>query len=145
MGGSLLKTIRDTFQSVVEGKRDSLKANRLTIYSGHDTTIMALTFLLNVFNGILVPYAAAIIMELYSDGDDDFYFRMSYHNDSTHKPYVLRLGICDYNEFCDWEDFYERTQDLILDNWYRECYTSNLRLVSVQIHACLLLPLKPLD
>ena len=77
LGGSLLKSIRDTFQRVVDGNRDSMTAKKLIMYSGHDTTIMALTSLLDVFNNIRVPYATAVIMELFSDSNNKFYFKVS--------------------------------------------------------------------
>lgn len=123
LGGSLLKSIRDAFQSVVEGKRDSLTAKKLIMYSGHDTTIMALTSLLNVFNQIRVPYATTVIMELFSDSNNKFYFKMSYRNDSTHEPYVLDLEVCNYQSLCDWDVFYANTANLILDYWNLECRT----------------------
>lgn len=121
LGGALLKSVRDTFQTFVEGNYDSLPSQKLLLYSGHDTTTMALTNLLDVFNHQIVPYAAAVIMELFSSEDNKFYVRFSYHNESNQDPYVLEMKLCGYQEFCDWDVFYANTKNLTLEDWDREC------------------------
>jgi hypothetical protein len=46
---------------------DPDSATRLYLYSGHDTTVAAMTTALGVYNNIIPPYAAALMIELYND------------------------------------------------------------------------------
>jgi hypothetical protein len=46
---------------------DPDSATRLYLYSAHDTTVAAMTTALGVYNNIIPPYAAALMIELYND------------------------------------------------------------------------------
>ena len=129
LGGGLLKLIRDNFQNVRTGQTSSLLSNKLIIYSAHDTTVMALTTLLDVFNEIKPPYAASIIMELYSDENKKFYLKMMYRNESTSEPHPLKMEVCNYEELCNWDTFYANTESLTVENWDIECRIHDHELV----------------
>ena len=99
-----------------------MQSEKFLMYSAHDTTIMAITSLLDVFNHKIVPYAAAVIMELYHyPADNNYYVKFSYRNESNTAPYVLKLKVCGYLELCDWGVFYAETANLTLEDWDREC------------------------
>ena len=57
-------------------------------------TIVAVTSAMNVFNGVLPPYAAAVMVELIKV-DSEYFVQLLYRNDSTRGPFVLTLpGEC---------------------------------------------------
>ncbi|XP_012883492.1 PREDICTED: prostatic acid phosphatase [Dipodomys ordii] len=60
-GGVLVKEILKHLKSATQTE----KYRKLVMYSAHDTTVSGLQMALDVYNGILPPYAACHLMELY--------------------------------------------------------------------------------
>ena len=129
LAGVLLKTIRDAFQNVTDGNAKSLPASKLIIYSAHDATIIGLTTLLDVFNDMKPPYASALLLELYSDENQKFYFKMFFHNETDSEPYALKMKICNFEELCEWDVFYTNSENLTVEDWTAECQTEEPKLV----------------
>lgn len=106
----------------------NMKANldptskKLYIYSAHDTTVAALLSALKLYDGILPAYSSAVIVELYSDGDDhkkNFSVRILYRFGQSKEPRVLKLSTC--KEFCPLIDFIRTTADVVPDNIDKAC------------------------
>ena len=124
IGGQLLNSIRNVFSNKIEAKTKAMLANKMVIYSGHDTNLIALTRLLDVFNFIRPPYASAMFFELYSDVNKNYFVKILYRNVTEHHdhvPYELALPLCDGQVYCPWENFFENTSNLIVENWDKEC------------------------
>ncbi|XP_057595570.1 prostatic acid phosphatase isoform X3 [Hippopotamus amphibius kiboko] len=60
-GGILVKEILNHMKSATQPSN----RRKLIMYSAHDTTVSALQMALDVYNGILPPYASCHLMELY--------------------------------------------------------------------------------
>ncbi|XP_036401479.1 lysosomal acid phosphatase-like [Megalops cyprinoides] len=115
-GGVLLSEIVTNISSYAS---DSQKPLKMKVYSGHDTTIMALQTALNVYNRILPPYASCHIFELHQEDDKSFSVAMYYRNDSTKEPYPLVLPGC--TQFCPLTEFENLIEPVIPKNWKEEC------------------------
>ncbi|XP_046524358.1 prostatic acid phosphatase isoform X2 [Equus quagga] len=67
-GGVLVGEILNHMKSATQPSNH----RKLVMYSAHDTTVSGLQMALDVYNGILPPYAACHLMELYSEaGSED--------------------------------------------------------------------------
>uniref|UniRef100_A0A7E4VM26 Acid phosphatase n=1 Tax=Panagrellus redivivus TaxID=6233 RepID=A0A7E4VM26_PANRE len=60
-GGFLLNNILEQIHNVTKGVQGSRK---MVLYSSHDGTLLSLLYAMNVADGQLIPYAAAIIFEV---------------------------------------------------------------------------------
>nr|CAD7587053.1 unnamed protein product [Timema genevievae] len=114
--GPLLKEIIANTQAKVNG---TLSPDRgLYIYSAHDSNVVDLLQGLDVFNGILVPYASAVMIEL-RNKSDEYFITVSYKNSTETDPYLLQLPGCD--ALCPLDSFVELTKPIIPDDLTTEC------------------------
>ncbi|KAF3827136.1 hypothetical protein GH733_002622 [Mirounga leonina] len=91
---------------------------KLVMYSAHDTTVSGLQMALDVYNGLLPPYASCHIMEL------EYFVEMYYRNETQHEPYPLTLPGC--TPSCSLTEFAELIAPVIPQDWSTECMpTSN--------------------
>ena len=95
-------------------------------FSQHDTTVAAMTSGLGVYNDIIPPYAAAFIIELYSDSsrcimdyfvdsftsvfpynnNSGYWVSLYYRNETNGTDLVpLRVDSCDNSTLCTLEEF----------------------------------------
>ncbi|XP_045435249.1 prostatic acid phosphatase isoform X9 [Pipistrellus kuhlii] len=88
------------------------------LFCEHDTTISGLQMALDVFNGILPPYASCHIMELYLE-KGDYFVEMYYRNETNHEPYPLTLPGC--TPSCPLMKFAELVAPVIPQDWATEC------------------------
>uniref|UniRef100_A0A915Q7K3 Uncharacterized protein n=1 Tax=Setaria digitata TaxID=48799 RepID=A0A915Q7K3_9BILA len=92
-GGLLLSEILHRFQNVSEGI--GAEASKMLLYSAHDATILALQNALNVSNGLLVPYSACLIMELYRTEENETIVKILYKNETENaNAYELFVPGC---------------------------------------------------
>ncbi|XP_054450841.1 prostatic acid phosphatase isoform X2 [Pteronotus mesoamericanus] len=91
---------------------------KLIMYSGHDTTVSGLQMALDVYNGILPPYASCHFMELYLE-KGEYFIEMYYRNDTRHEPYPLTLPGC--TPSCPLTKFTELVASVIPQDWSAEC------------------------
>ncbi|CAG2054549.1 unnamed protein product [Timema podura] len=112
----LLKEIISNSQAKVNG---TLSPDRgLYIYSAHDGNVVDLLQGLDVFNGLLVPYASAVMIEL-RNKSDEYFITVSYKNSTETDPYLLQLPGCD--ALCPLDSFVELTKPIIPDDLTTEC------------------------
>lgn len=88
----------------------------------HDTLIALLLNSLKVFNYKAPPYGSTIIFELHQHNRTDHMIRILYLNETElESPHSLLLPGCDYQETCHLGQFLHSIEDLIPENWRREC------------------------
>ncbi|XP_048955789.1 prostatic acid phosphatase isoform X4 [Canis lupus baileyi] len=95
---------------------------KLIMYSAHDTTVSGLQMALDVYNGILPPYASCHIMELYLE-KGEYFVEMYYRNETQHEPYPLTLPGC--TPSCPLTEFAELVAPVIPQDWSTECMTTS--------------------
>uniref|UniRef100_A0A2I3M935 acid phosphatase n=1 Tax=Papio anubis TaxID=9555 RepID=A0A2I3M935_PAPAN len=105
---------------------------KLIMYSTHDTTVSGLQVALDVFNGLLPPYAACHLMELYFE-KGEYFVEMYYRNETQHEPYLLTLPGC--SSSCPLERFAELVGPVIPQDWSTECMTTSSHQVLKVIFA----------
>nr|CAD7407095.1 unnamed protein product [Timema poppensis] len=86
--------------------------------TAHDSNVVDLLQGLDVFNGILVPYASAVLIELRSKSDE-YFITVSYKNSTELDPHLLQLPGCD--ALCPLDSFVELTKPIIPDDLTTEC------------------------
>uniref|UniRef100_H0XD33 acid phosphatase n=1 Tax=Otolemur garnettii TaxID=30611 RepID=H0XD33_OTOGA len=117
--GVLVKEILNHMKSATQ----AASYRKLIMYSGHDTTVSGLQMALDVYNGMLPPYASCHFMELYLD-KGQYFLEMYYRNETQHEPHPLILPGCTHS--CPLEKFAELVAPVIPEDWSAECMiTSN--------------------
>lgn len=94
---------------------DPNKPHKIRIYSGHDTTLVALLVALDKYDMAVPNYTAALIFEVYDDNS----VVMKYRNDRTKEPEELQL--CTQSRTCLFDQWVAETKHLIADDWAAEC------------------------
>ncbi|XP_019789724.1 prostatic acid phosphatase isoform X5 [Tursiops truncatus] len=117
-GGVLVKEILYHMKSATQ----PLNHRKLIIYSAHDTTVSALQMALDVYNGILPPYASCHLTELYFE-KGEYFIEMYYRNKTQHEPHPLTLPGC--TPSCPLTKFAELVAPVISQDWSTECAMSN--------------------
>uniref|UniRef100_A0A250YH28 acid phosphatase n=1 Tax=Castor canadensis TaxID=51338 RepID=A0A250YH28_CASCN len=113
-GGVLVNEILNHMKSATQPQNH----RKLVMYSAHDTTVSGLQMALDVYNGILPPYAACHIMELRLE-EGKYFVEMYYRNETQHAPHPLTLPGC--TPSCPLEKFAELVAPVIPQDWSTEC------------------------
>ncbi|XP_024899419.1 prostatic acid phosphatase isoform X2 [Pteropus alecto] len=113
-GGVLIDEILNNMERATQ----PLNHRKLVMYSAHDTTVSGLQMALDVFNGILPPYASCHLMELYLE-KGEYFVEMYYRNETQHEPYPLTLPGCTHS--CPLRKFAELVASVIPEDWPTEC------------------------
>ncbi|CAH3173890.1 unnamed protein product [Porites lobata] len=116
-GGSLVGAIVENMKNHIEPT-----CKKLHIYSAHDTTVAALLSALNLYDGISPAYSSAVMVELYSDENDDkkdMTVRLLYRFGQSTEPRVLKLSNC--TEYCPLDQFIKATADVIPGDLNKAC------------------------
>uniref|UniRef100_A0A7N5K906 acid phosphatase n=1 Tax=Ailuropoda melanoleuca TaxID=9646 RepID=A0A7N5K906_AILME len=117
-GGVLVSEILNHMKSATQPSNH----RKLVMYSAHDTTVSGLQMALDVYNGILPPYASCHIMELYLE-KGEYFVEMYYRNETQHEPYPLTLPGC--TPSCPLTEFAELVAPVIPQDWSAECTTTS--------------------
>ncbi|XP_006214633.2 prostatic acid phosphatase [Vicugna pacos] len=123
-GGVLVGEILNHMKSATQPSNH----RRLIMYSAHDTTVSALQMALDVYNGILPPYASCHLMELYLEKGEHF-VEMYYWNATRREPHPLTLPGC--TPSCPLTKFAELVAPVIPQDWSAECTTSNYEVLRI--------------
>ncbi|XP_010903208.2 testicular acid phosphatase homolog [Esox lucius] len=115
-GGVLLNAILSNFSKAME-QGSPLK---FIMYSAHDSTLITLQAALDVYNGLLPPYAACQLFEFYQEDDGSYSVDLYYRNDSSRDPYPTPVPGCQKTP-CPLTSFTELVQDVISPDWEAEC------------------------
>ncbi|XP_026034494.1 testicular acid phosphatase homolog isoform X1 [Astatotilapia calliptera] len=87
----------------------------------HDSTLITLQAALDVYNGLLPPYAACQLFEFYQEHDGSYSVELHYHNDSRNNPYPNPVPECNGLSPCPLSLFNELVKDVLADDWQAEC------------------------
>ncbi|XP_032189029.1 prostatic acid phosphatase isoform X1 [Mustela erminea] len=117
-GGVLVSEILKNMNSATQPSNH----RKLVMYSAHDTTVSGLQMALDVYNGILPPYASCHIMELYLE-KGEYFVEMYYRNETQHEPYPLTLPGCIPS--CPLTEFTKLVAPVIPQDWSTECMTTS--------------------
>ncbi|XP_008072117.1 prostatic acid phosphatase isoform X2 [Carlito syrichta] len=125
-GGVLVREILDHMKSAAQtpGYR------KLVVYSAHDTTVSGLQMALDVYNGLLPPYASCHLMELYLE-KGEYFVEMYYRNETGREPHPLTLPGCAAS--CPLEKFAALVAPVIPQDWSAECTTTSNHQGTVDI------------
>nr|XP_046223894.1 testicular acid phosphatase homolog [Oncorhynchus gorbuscha] len=115
-GGVLLNAILRNFSKAME-QRSTLK---FIMYSAHDSTLITLQAALDVYNGLLPPYAACQLFEFYQEDDGSYSLDLYYRNDSSRDPYPTPVPGCETTP-CPLTSFTDLVKDVISTDWDAEC------------------------
>ena len=97
--GFLLDEMKDYMLAVVTNST-SFPQYKLTLWSGHDTTLVPLLVAFNQWNGVWAQYASQMQFEIYQSRSQGTYsIRIAYNGKN------LVLPGCE-TEVCDWDTFY---------------------------------------
>ncbi|KAM3592745.1 uncharacterized protein V6R79_024268 [Siganus canaliculatus] len=116
-GGVLLNAILRNFSSAAEQG----SALKFIMYSAHDSTLITLQAALDVYNGLLPPYAACQLFEFYQEYDGSYSLELYYRNDSWHDPYPNPVPGCNGLNPCPMSMFTELVRDVVAEDWEAEC------------------------
>ncbi|XP_047465172.1 testicular acid phosphatase homolog [Mugil cephalus] len=116
-GGVLLNAILRNFSKAVE-QGSSLK---FIMYSAHDSTLITLQAALDVYNGLLPPYAACQLFEFYQEHDGSYSLELYYRNDSGPDPYPNTVPGCNGLHPCPLSMFTELVREVVAEDWEVEC------------------------
>lgn len=110
---------------------------KLLVYSTHDTKLAALLNAFDVFNRKLIPFGAAVLLELHQQSDsdsNDFFVKVFYHNLTLTNatPYLLTLPDCDHQQNCPFNKFAEISERLIPRDWNAFCGLSASHSLSLK-------------
>nr|CAD7462685.1 unnamed protein product [Timema tahoe] len=112
--------ISELISHMVQKRNNSLSPNReMFMYSAHDITLSGIQMALGVYEAYPIPFAAAVLIELVVDQQQKYYVKVFYRNSTEHDPYLLTLPKC--SPSCPLDTFIQLTQDLIPQDWQREC------------------------
>ncbi|KAK6752591.1 hypothetical protein RB195_003795 [Necator americanus] len=111
LGGYLLNNWIENAKKVANGTMKEPK--KMLLYSAHDGTIMPLMYAMGVANDLLVPYASALIMEIYKD-NDDYLVELLFRNESTRDPF--RLSIPDCGKSCTVKKMAKNYKKMVLSS-----------------------------
>uniref|UniRef100_A0A8C7MQE8 Acid phosphatase 2, lysosomal n=1 Tax=Oncorhynchus kisutch TaxID=8019 RepID=A0A8C7MQE8_ONCKI len=115
-GGVLLNAILRNFSKAME-QGSTLK---FIMYSAHDSTLITLQAALDVYNGLLPPYAACQLFEFYQEDDGSYSLDLYYRNDSSRDPYRTPVPGCETTP-CPLTSFTDLVKDVISTDWDAEC------------------------
>uniref|UniRef100_A0A3P8SJY1 Acid phosphatase 2, lysosomal n=1 Tax=Amphiprion percula TaxID=161767 RepID=A0A3P8SJY1_AMPPE len=76
---------------------------------------------LDVYNGLLPPYAACQLFEFYQEHDGSYSLELHYRNDSRRDPYPNHVPGCNGLNPCPLSMFTELVRDVMAEHWEGEC------------------------
>nr|XP_047143619.1 lysosomal acid phosphatase-like isoform X5 [Hydra vulgaris] len=105
LGGTLLDWINTNMRNF-KTKRSYDEVYKISIFSGHDKSILALAATLDL--EITVPtFASCFMIEMYEDNNGNFLVEMHFRNDTSGNTFLFKLKDCDIS--CPLEQFLRLT------------------------------------
>ncbi|PIO58899.1 hypothetical protein TELCIR_19654, partial [Teladorsagia circumcincta] len=91
IGGYLLNNFVSNAKKVANGSMENPK--KMLLYSSHDGTLLSLMYAMGVANNLMIPYASAVIMEIFKEGNE-YQVELLFRNDSTRAAYPMKIPNC---------------------------------------------------
>ncbi|CAK9801459.1 Testicular acid phosphatase homolog [Anthophora plagiata] len=116
-GGPFLKKI---ITDMLTKKDNTLEpeTRKMFMYIGHDSTIVTLLDVMQVWNSQMPYYNIMIMIELH-ETNDGWNVQVFLRNTTDHEPYPLTIPSC--TTVCPLEKFVQILKPLIPDDWVEEC------------------------
>lgn len=118
--GNMLQDIHAKIQKKIKGE----EIEKMHVYSGHDTSVIATMAPLEVWNKLKVPYAGYVALELVKDPTDGRrYIQIYVRNDTSSMPVpkLTSLPFCGNDSSCPWETFEKFIKRFFIADWKEEC------------------------
>ena len=118
--GILIEEIYKNIKHFIDGTSN----NRFYHYSAHDITLASMLNLLGCFNNKVVPFGSTIIFELHlqNDGQKNYFVKIYYLNETyAGNPHLLKLGICNGQTQCSYDEFHKSIQEFFVKDFDDEC------------------------
>nr|XP_015818832.2 testicular acid phosphatase homolog [Nothobranchius furzeri]XP_054605139.1 testicular acid phosphatase homolog [Nothobranchius furzeri]XP_054605140.1 testicular acid phosphatase homolog [Nothobranchius furzeri] len=116
-GGVLLNNILRNFTDAMEQSRPL----KIIMYSAHDSTLITLQAALDVYNGLLPPYAACQLFEFYQEYDGSYSVELHYRNESWRDPHPNPVPGCVGLNPCPLSMLNELLRDVMPQDWEVDC------------------------
>lgn len=116
-GGYLLGDWLQRAHSIAKGKK--IKPRKMLLYSSHDGTLQSFLHVLEVANGIQIPYAGCVIMEIY-ENDGHYTAKLLFRHGTELSP----LAVKGCGEECSVEMFIsvlKKRAIFTLEKLHKEC------------------------
>ncbi|OWF55488.1 prostatic acid phosphatase-like [Mizuhopecten yessoensis] len=133
-GGSLLGKIIGNMESALNPPSPTQPSPKIYLYSAHDTTIVALLRVMNVFNSRTPGYSSCLMVELWTpEGQGKPYVKVLYKNvTDSDNLVVLHIPGCGKN--CTLEDFTKLLKNNVPKDIQAECNPSLQQNSKSDIH-----------
>ncbi|GJD07064.1 Lysophosphatidic acid phosphatase type 6 [Galdieria sulphuraria] len=105
-GGLLLKELLEHMKESVQGKQ----SYRCLLYSGHDTSLVPLLCMLQIYNDEWPPFGSFLAFELYRNSKGEHYVGIYYNGQRCSLP------SCGNRPFCPWEEFERQMSPFLLQD-----------------------------
>uniref|UniRef100_A0AC34FK58 Acid phosphatase n=1 Tax=Panagrolaimus sp. ES5 TaxID=591445 RepID=A0AC34FK58_9BILA len=117
-GGYVLNDVMKRLLNASNGIFD--EANKMLLYSTHDGTLLGLMYAMGIGDYQLIPYASALIFELYQGNNGLFYVQILYRKNGV----LSTLDIPDCGTKCEIRKFVSLFSSMAITskkNLYKEC------------------------
>jgi len=109
--GRIFMEVYEDMETAIDDCED---CNKISIYAGHDSTLVPILCSLGVFDDTWPPYASNIVLELAEDSKGKHHVRVMYNNADT----LITDGFWnEYEDFWNYMGFYMTTDE----QWREEC------------------------
>lgn len=116
-GGPLLKQMTN---DMIAKRNDKLKeGKKIKLYSSHDVNLYAHLYALGIEKFDRPFYCSAVILELYSDNENNYYIQILYYKGDTTKVEILKIPNC--TSMCELNKYQELIKKVIPIDENIEC------------------------
>ncbi|CAG7819535.1 unnamed protein product [Allacma fusca] len=123
--------VQKTVQNLETKIRKATKL-KFVLYSGHDRTIITFLNILNLYNELKTPYAAAILVELHkSPKFNDHIVEIYFRNETTVEPYLMEMSECPRP--CQLSKFLNFTKPFFIEDFQKACMISDAQALHVPL------------
>ncbi|XP_043479039.1 uncharacterized protein LOC122509231 [Leptopilina heterotoma] len=126
-GGRLLKQMTN---DMIDKKTGKLKqGKKIKLYSTHDYNMSGHLYALGISKFDRPFFCSAIILELYSDANDNYYVQIVYYQGDSNKLKILEIPNC--SSLCEFSRYLELIKNVIPNEDELECCDNGLEHCSL--------------
>ncbi|XP_043473952.1 uncharacterized protein LOC122506046 [Leptopilina heterotoma] len=127
-GGRLLKQM--TTDMIAKQSEKLKEGKKIKLYSAHDVNVYGQLYALGISKFESPFYCSAVILELYSDNEDNYYVQILYYQGETSKVEILKIPNC--TSMCELRKYQELLKKVIPGEDELECCDNELEYCSLQ-------------
>ncbi|XP_044743029.1 venom acid phosphatase Acph-1-like [Chrysoperla carnea] len=119
-GGNCLRKMLKNIGEKLDGTLKP-KGRKIYLYSAHETNVMKVLGVLNVWDQKIPLFCSAVIIELvHRNATNENGIKVFYYNQIAEEPILLTVPGCG-DSFCEINKFIEVTKDVVPKNYTLEC------------------------